>query len=89
VFAKPSLPSVFCRALGKYFAECPTLGKVWNEKNPKKIAKNIFFTRGGLHRPALARQRYFSHATRLMGFEPVTSPSRITPLPLHHTVTYV
>jgi hypothetical protein len=28
VFAKPSLPSVFCRALGKYFAECPTLGKV-------------------------------------------------------------
>ena len=36
VTAKPTLPSVFYRALGKAFAECPTLGKVETEKNPKK-----------------------------------------------------
>ena len=34
--AKASLPSVFCWTLGKAFAECPTLGKVGTEKNPKK-----------------------------------------------------
>ena len=47
VTAKPTLPSVFYRALGKAFAECPTLGKVETEKNPKKIGiftqKNGFF----------------------------------------------
>ena len=36
VTAKPTLPSVFYRALDKAFAECPTLGKVETEKNPKK-----------------------------------------------------
>ena len=35
--AKTSLPSVFCRALGKAFAECPTLGKVETEKKPEKM----------------------------------------------------
>ena len=43
--AKPTLPSVFYRALGKAFTECPTLGKAFTEcptlgkveteKNPK------------------------------------------------------
>ena len=33
--AKPTLPSVFYQALGKAFAECPTLGKVETKKNPK------------------------------------------------------
>ena len=36
VTAKPTLPSVFYRALGKAFAECSTLGKVGTDKNPKK-----------------------------------------------------
>jgi hypothetical protein len=39
LLAKPPLPSVFYRALGKAFIECPTLGKARNEKmqkNPKK-----------------------------------------------------
>jgi hypothetical protein len=36
--AKAALPSAFYRALGKAFAKCPTLGKVQNEKIPKKIA---------------------------------------------------
>ena len=35
VTAKPTLPSVFYRALSKGFAECPTLGKVGTDKNPK------------------------------------------------------
>ena len=35
--AKTSLPSVFCRALGKAFAECPILGKVGTEKKPEKM----------------------------------------------------
>ena len=34
--AKASLPSVFCRTLGKAFAECPTLGKVGTEKKTRK-----------------------------------------------------
>jgi len=34
--AKAALPSVFCRALGKAFTECPTLGKVGTEKTRKK-----------------------------------------------------
>ena len=33
--AKVSLPSVFCRALGKAFAECLTLAKLEPKKNPK------------------------------------------------------
>ena len=57
VTAKPTLPSVFYRALGKAFAECPTLGKVETEKNPKKwefLPKKMefFFIDGGSHRPA-------------------------------------
>ena len=65
VTAKPTLPSVFYRALGKAFAECPTLGKVETEKNPKKIGiftkKNgIFFIDRGPHRPAPTHLRHFS-----------------------------
>ena len=41
---KVALPSVFCRALGKAFTECPTLGKVGTEKNPKN---GNFYTKNG------------------------------------------
>ena len=34
---KRSLPSIFCQAFGKSFAECLTLGKGENKKNPRKI----------------------------------------------------
>ena len=34
--AKASLPSVFCRALGKAFAECRHSAKFESEKKPKK-----------------------------------------------------
>ena len=37
--AKNSLPSAIYRALGKVFAECPTLGKIGTEKNLKKMEK--------------------------------------------------
>ena len=65
VTAKPTLPSVFYRALGKAFAECPTLGKVETEKNRKKWEflpkkKGIFFIDGGPHRPAPTHLRHFS-----------------------------
>ena len=65
VTAKPTLPSVFYRALGKAFTECPTLGKVETEKNPKKWEflpkKNgIFFIDGGPNRPAPTHLRHFS-----------------------------
>ena len=46
VTAKPTLPSVFYRALGKAFAECPTLGKVETKKNPKKMG--IFTQKNGI-----------------------------------------
>jgi len=53
--AKNSLSSVFYRAFGKVFAECPTLGKVGIEKNPEKMGKmEIFLINGGPHRPAPA-----------------------------------
>jgi hypothetical protein len=39
--AKGSLPSVIYQALGKCFAEWPTLGKDRNEKIIKKIAKKF------------------------------------------------
>ena len=52
--AKAALPSVFCRALGKAFTECPTLGKVGTEKKPQKMRKNgknrFFLIGGGPHR---------------------------------------
>ena len=41
--AKNSLPSAFYRALGKVFAECPTLGKVGTEKKPEKNGKKWNF----------------------------------------------
>jgi hypothetical protein len=50
-----SLPSAFCRALGKGFAECQkTLGKEkHSEYKSKKIQKNKIekkeFIRGGMH----------------------------------------
>ena len=68
---KVSLPSVFCRALGKAFAERPTLGKVGTEKKPEKMRiftkkqMEIFFNRW---RPPPANV-YPSPA-----FEPATSP---------------
>ena len=57
--ANSYLPSTFCRALGKAFAECRkstgqrfTLGKMKLRKKPKNNSK-IFF-RGGRHQPAPA-----------------------------------
>ena len=47
VTAKPTLPSVFYRALGKAFAECPTLGKVEIEKKPEKN-RNFFPKKNGI-----------------------------------------
>ena len=41
--AKASLPSVFCWALDKAFAECLTLGKVGPEKNENFYPKKIEF----------------------------------------------
>jgi hypothetical protein len=43
--AKVSLPRAVYRALGKVFAESPTLGKARNKKNAKKTW-NFFFNRG-------------------------------------------
>ena len=66
VTAKPTLPSVFYRALGKAFAERATLGKVETEKNPKKMGiftkkkKEIFFYQWRPHRSAPTHLRYFS-----------------------------
>jgi len=67
--AKAALPSVFCRALGKAFAECPTLGKVGTEKTRKNenfYAKKmeIFLIGGGPHRPAPTHLRHFSRKIR-------------------------
>jgi hypothetical protein len=61
---------------------CPTLGKVETKKN-KKIAKKLFFLPGSPP-PAsacltLGKSRHFSRATQPVGFEPATSPSRVTP----------
>ena len=77
--AKNSLPSAFYRALGKVFAECPTLGKVGTEKKPEKNGGKMefFLIGGGPHRPAPAHLRHFRvkfTATRSMGFKPATSP---------------
>ena len=70
--AKTSLPSVFCRALGKGFAECRTLGKGRTQaklelkKNPKKMGiftqKNGKFVLigGGPHQSAPIHLRLFS-----------------------------
>jgi len=46
----------------RQIAECPTLGKVETEKNPKKMGflpqKNrIFFIDGGPHRPAPTQKK--------------------------------
>ena len=67
--AKVALPSVFCRALGKAFAECPTLGKVGTEKNPKNgnfypKQNEFFLIGGGPHRPAPTHLRHFSRKIR-------------------------
>ena len=93
VTAKPTLPSVFYRALGKAFAECPTLGKVETEKNPKKIGiftqkKMEFFLSmeapTGQRPPISDIFRVNFMATRSTRFEPETSrcartSSTITP----------
>ena len=67
-----SLPSVFCRALGKGLAECRTLGKgrtlgkVGTEKNPEKNENfyqknvNFFLIDGGPHQSAPIHLRLFS-----------------------------
>ena len=100
VTAKPTLPSVFYRALGKAFAECPTLDKVETEKTPKKWEflpkKNgIFFIDGGPHRPAPTHLRHFSREFYGYAADAIrTRDSRppavhVPPLPLHHTLTCV
>ena len=70
--AKTSLPSVFCRALGKGFAECRTLGKgrtlgkVGTEKKTRKMRiftkkiVNFFLIDGGPHQSAPIHLRLFS-----------------------------
>ena len=67
-----SLPSVFCRALGKGFAECRTLGKgrtlgkVGTEKKTRKMRiftkkiVNFFLIDGGPHQSAPIHLRLFS-----------------------------
>jgi hypothetical protein len=85
--AKASLPRAVYRALGKAFAESPTLGKARNKKMRKKPGKN-FFNRGrgptGQRPPVsveVASRGIFRAkfaATRSVGFELVTSPSRDT-----------
>ena len=83
VTAKPTLPSVFYRALDKAFAECPTLGKVGTEKTrkmgifTKKNGKFVLIGRGP-HRSAPIHLRLFSrkfhgYAADGTGFEPETS----------------
>jgi hypothetical protein len=75
--AKSSLPRAVYRALGKAFAESPTLGKARNKKNAKKTWKNFFNRgRGPLASHGIFRAKFV--ATRLAGFELVTSPSRDT-----------
>ena len=64
--AKTSLPSVFCRALGKAFAECRHSAKLEPKKNPKKWEflsqknGNFFLIGGGPHRSAPIHLRLFS-----------------------------
>ena len=82
VTAKPTLPSVFYRALDKAFAECPTLGKVETEKKPEKNRnfypkKMEFFlsmeARTGQRPPISNIFRVNFMATRPTRFEPETS----------------
>ena len=56
---------ILCR-VSFIVAECPTLGKVGTEKNPKKIGKNgkLFLIDGGPHWPALAHLWHFSRKFR-------------------------
>ena len=90
VTAKPTLPSVFYRALGKAFAECPTLGKVETEKNPKKWEflpkKNgkIFLISGGPHRSTPIHLRLFSR--KLHGY--AADGIRTQDLPLRTNLLY-
>ena len=82
VTAKPTLPSVFYRALGKAFAECPTLGKVETKKNPKKwefLPKKIDFFLSmeaptGQRPPIYDIFRVNFMATRPTRFEPENLP---------------
>ena len=81
VTAKPTLSSVFYRALGKAFAECPTLGKVETEKKPEKMGiftkKMEFFLSmeapTGQHPPIYDIFRVNFMTTRPTRFEPETS----------------
>jgi hypothetical protein len=75
--AKASLPRAVYRALGKAFAESPTLGKARNKKIRKKTWKKILIG-GGAHWQVAAFFRAKFAATRSAGFELVTSPSRDT-----------
>ena len=64
--AKTSLPSVFCRALGKAFAECRHSAKLEPKKKPKKMGIftqkkwKFFLIGGGPHRSAPIHLRLFS-----------------------------
>jgi hypothetical protein len=72
--AKASLPRAVYRALGKAFAESPTLSKARNKKNVKKNLKKIFFNRGRGRlvsaRPSPSKSQvaaFFAQNTRLRG----------------------
>ena len=77
VTAKLTLPSVFYRALGKAFAECPTLGKVETEKMGIFTQKMEFFLSmeapTGQRPPIYDIFRVNFMATRPTRFKPETS----------------
>ena len=88
--ANSYLPSVFCRALGKAFAECRkstrqrfTLGKMKMRKKPKNNSKIFFSGKAATsQRPPVFIEvgAFFalnSRLTRPAGFELMTSPSRV------------
>ena len=88
--AKTSLPSVFCRALGKAaFAECRHSAKLEPKKSrkkweflPKKM--NFFFIGGGPHRSAPIHLRLFSR--KFQGY--ATGRIRSRDLPLRVNLLY-
>ena len=96
--AKVSLLSVFCRALGKAFAECRHSAKL----NPKKTRKNGNFYQKKWKqnfyqwRPPPTSthlsQTFFAWISWLRGrhdSNPRPPAVHVPPLPLHHTLTYV
>ena len=81
--AKTSLPSVFCRALGKAFAECPTLGKVGTEKKPEKIGnftqkKWLFFN--WCRTPPVSAHPSLAFSRKFHGYAADRIRTRVLPL---------